>query len=191
MALVRKARYLLILVVVGLVGAGVVYLADGPRIKRKPLTAKDLKVEQAEVTIDGFHIANTDAEKQSWDLTAKKARMKKDSGLTKLDDLAAVFNGDGGKVFTLKADSGEFDTNTKAMKVTHGDKDVVITSNDGSVMNAKDLSWDNGKRELTTDNQVSITGKNFRIEGKGLKARADMQEVRITNGVKTVFTPGR
>jgi lipopolysaccharide export system protein LptC len=55
-------------------------------------------------------------------------------------------------------------------------------------MQAENLNWNNDKKELRTEDKVKLSGRNIKIEGKGLVARSDLQEVRITNGVKTTFT---
>jgi lipopolysaccharide export system protein LptC len=53
------------------------------------------------------------------------------------------------------------------------------------------LAWDGIKQELSTKDNVTLSGKNIKIEGKGMVARSDLQEVKITNGVKTTFTQSR
>ncbi len=188
-----RAKYLLALVMLALVIVSAVYLAGTPGPKKKPKTPiTEVKVDQSEVVIDGFRYAKNDTETaENWQLVAKTAHMKKDTGISRLQDLEAVFNGKDGLVLTLTADQGFFNSGTKGIKVLGQDKDVLIRSNNGYTMTAKDLSWDSAKKELTTPGNVVLFGKDIKIEGKGMVARSDLQEVRITNGVRTEFTQSK
>jgi len=185
-----RLKFVLVFLIAGLVVASVVYLVAGSHSsgKRQAAKAKEVKLDQAEVVIDGFRFSKTESEKVSWELTARKAEMKRDTGKAALSDLMATFNGKDGMVLTLRADQGSFDSNTKAITLSRKDKDVTITSNNGMEMCVRDLCWDDSKKELTSDSRVVLSGKNIKIEGKGLVARADLQEVRITDGVRTVYT---
>ncbi len=174
-----------------MVAASVIYLVDSPGMKRPVAPAKELKTDQAEVVIDGFHFAKSETEKVSWELSAKKAEVGKDTGKAKLQELQAVFNGRNGMVLNLLADEGVFDTNSKDVRLTRKNNDVTVTSNNGYRICAKDLCWDNGKKELSTQNGVTINGDNMKTEGKGLVARSDLQEVRILHGVRTEFRQAR
>lgn len=186
-----RAKFFIAFSITGLIAASILFLMDKPGLKRPPAPSKEVKMDQAEVSIDGFRFSNTDNEKGNWDLTARKADVRKDTGIASLKDLQAIFNGNDGTVLTLKADSGTFDTNSKDVKLLSKDKDIKITSSSGYEMFAKNLRWDNDKKELSTDDVVKLSGRNIKIEGRGLVARSDLQEVKITNGVKTVFTQSR
>ena len=187
-----RAKFFLVLVIAALVSLSVAFLMDNRGLKRPSKPArKEVRTDQAEVVIDGFHFANSKNNRENWELSAKKAEVKRDTGLTDLKDLEATFNGEDGNALRLKADEGTFDSNTKAIKLNSRDKDITITSSNGYRMSAKDLSWDGKGKQLKTDEKVRLSGKNIEIEGKGLVARSDLQEVRITNGVKTVFSQSR
>ncbi len=118
--------------------------------------------------------------------------MKKDSGQADLTDLEAVYNAKNGIVLKLTADNGTYDSKAKRMKAIGKDKDeVVVTSSNGYRMTSPTLAWDGVKQELSTKDNVTLSGKNIKIEGKGMVARSDLQEVKIINGVKTTFTQSR
>ena len=187
-----RAKFLLVLVILALVGVSAVYLAGTPGPKKPKTPIKEVKVDQSEVVIDGFRYAKNDTDADgNWQLTAKTAHMKKDTGLAKLKDLEAVWGGKDGLVLTMKADQGFFDSGTKGIKVLSGEKDILIKSSNGYTMTAKDLSWDSARKELSTPGSVVLSGKDVKIEGKGLVARSDLQEVRITNGVRTEFSQSK
>jgi len=189
MRFARRLKLFLGLCVFVLVAASAAFLTVNPGKKSSPAPVKVVDVEQAEVVINGFNFSKTEGDSSAWELFAKRAEVRKDTGLAKLEDMDAVIRTRDGSVFKLKADSGEFDTGTKKMRLNGGDKGVVVSSSSGYRMTLRDVRWDNDSKELSTDGRVTIDGNNMRIEGKGMVARTDLQEVRIVDGVKTVFTP--
>jgi LPS export ABC transporter protein LptC len=187
-----RAKIFLAAAILALVVVSIVYLVGNPGLKKAARApVKDAKQDQAEVVIDGFHFAKNDGDKENWDLKARKAEMKKDSKTAELEDLEAVLCAKNGTKLNLKADSGTFDTESKSVKLSGKEKGVVITSNSGYRVSTQSLDWNDKKKELRTDDPVTLHGKNIMIEGKGMVARSDLQEVRINNGVKTVFTPSK
>lgn len=187
-----RVKLFLAATILALVVASIVYLVDNPSLKRAQAPAKQVKLDQAEVVMDGFHFAKQDGGKENWDLKARKAEMKKDSGMAELSDLDAVFSARDGSTLKLKADSGLFDTNSKAVRLRGGKgQSVVVTSDKGYRMSTKSLDWNAERKELSTDSLVTLRGKGLHIEGKGMVANSDLQEVRINNGVKTVFSPSK
>lgn len=188
-----RAKIFLALTVITLLSLSAAFLIRNPGlISAAPKKIKpNVNLDQAEVVIDGFKFARNDGTGENWELTAKEATMKKSTGKARLTDLQAVYNSKNGTVLTLTADNGTYDSKTKRMKAVGNGKDVVITSNNGYRMTSPSLAWDGVKKELTTKDEVTLSGKDIKIEGKGMIARSDLQEVRITNGVKTIFTQSR
>ena len=183
-----RAKFFIAVSIICLIAACIVFLAGTPGTKRPAAPTKEVKMDQAEVVIEGFRLSNTEKDKGNWNIVAKHADIRKDTGDANLKELQAVFTGENGTVLTLDSNEGMFNSNSKDVKLYPKDKNIKITTNNGYVMNAENLNWNNEKKELRTDDNVKLSGKNIKIEGKGLVARSDLQEVRITNGVKTTFT---
>ncbi len=189
-----RAKILLAVTIFALLSVSAAFLIYNPGLIRSaPRAAKPhVRLDQAEVVIDGFKFARNDGIGENWALTARKAEMKKDTGKANLTDLEAVYNAKGGVVLKLTADNGTYDSKSKRMEAAGKDKDeVVITSSNGYRMTSPTLAWDGIKQELSTKDNVTLSGKNIKIEGKGMVARSDLQEVKITDGVKTTFTQSR
>ena len=189
-----RAKILLAVTIFALLTVSAAFLIYNPGfIRPAPSAAKPhVRLDQAEVVIDGFKFARNDGVGENWALTARKAKMKKDSGKANLTDLEAVYNAKDGVVLKLTADNGTYDSKSKRMEAAGKDKEqVVITSSNGYRMTSPTLAWDGIKQELSTKDNVTLSGKNIKIEGKGMVARSDLQEVNITNGVKTTFTQSR
>lgn len=94
----------------------------------------------------------------------------------------------------------------KKLKITFPEKDLILTSEEGFynmanqsikiegniqaqtknyVINASTLSWDPQKNELTSNNKIQITGKDFYIEGDELSASTD--KAKLNSNVRAVF----
>ena len=183
-----RGKIFFALVIAVLVSASAVFLLHGPKLKRQPVPTREIKQDQAEVVIDGFRFANSEAGKDDWELIAKKAEVEKDTGSTRLQDLEATFKAKDGMVLKLKADNGTFNSGSKAVTLTSTTGQVRVESSNGYTMSMRDANWDNTKKQLSTSNEVKLTGKNVKIEGKGLVARTDLQRIEITGGVKTTFS---
>lgn len=177
--------------VVALVAVSMSYLLQNPGRKLMPAPIKQVDVEQAEVVIDGFNFSKTEDDDSRWELNARKAEVSKETGVANLEDMDATFTTSAGAVWSLTAEKGVFDTQTKRMELSGKKKGVTVTSDNGYEMKLKDVRWDNESKELSTDDEVTIDGENMRIEGKGMVARTDVQQVRIVDGVKTIFSPAR
>jgi len=176
-------------IVLALLALSASYLARNPGINFADVKVDkvDVKVADAEVVMDGFSFSKTDEGATGWRLDAKKAELHKESGLAKLEDLEAVYESGNGTVLTLTADRGEFNTETRAMRLARVDKDIKLSSSEGYDMYLKDLEWDDKLRELKTKDPVVIKGDRLKLEGGGMVADADMEEIRIVDGVRTVF----
>ncbi|HLB24992.1 MAG TPA: LPS export ABC transporter periplasmic protein LptC [Nitrospirota bacterium] len=188
---VSRAKLFLILVILALLSASAAYMMQNPGVRKAPVPVKQVKHDQTEVVIDGFRYARNDGGTENWELKARRAEMKKETGMANLRDLEATFSGNNGTVLTLKADEGTFDSNSKDVRLDGRGGGVTVTSNSGYTIDSESLSWDNEKRVLSTDDKVTLSGKNIKIEGRGLVARPDLQEVRFNNGVRTVFSASK
>jgi LPS export ABC transporter protein LptC len=191
----RRDRFKVVfgVIVLALIIASAAFLFENPGINMADIKVSnvDVKVADAEVVMDGFSFSKTDDDSARWRLDARRAELKKDTGMARLEDLEAVFESDNGTVLTLTADRGEFDTATNSMRLSRVDNDIKVSSNEGYDMYLKDLEWDESVRELSTDNGVVIEGERGRLEGGGMVAKADMEEIRIVNGVRTTFNMDR
>ncbi len=189
-----RAKILLAVTVFALLSVSAALLIYNPGfLMSAPSAAKpDVRLDQGDVVINGFKFAKNDGIGANWALTARTAKMKNDTGKANLTDLEAVYNAKGGVVLKLTADNGTYDSKLKRMNAAGKDNDkVVVTSSNGYRMTSPTLAWDGIKQELSTKDNVTLSGKNIKIEGKGMVARSDLQEVTITNGVKTTFTQSR
>lgn len=184
-----KARLFLAVIILALVGVSFSYLfGTNPTTKKPAQTAPKSAInEGAEVLINGFHANSNEVGKESWNLNAKKAEVSKSTGVAKLQDLEGNYNTSRGKSLVLHADEGTYDAASKAVTLSGRNNGVTVTSGDGYTVSSDNISWDNTRKQLRTTSVVTVKGKNIKIEGKGLVANTDQQELRITDGVKTTF----
>jgi len=188
----RRTRFKLVFgaLVLALLALSASYLVENPGIDFTEVKVEnvDVRVADAEVVMDGFSFSKTDDEASRWRLDAKRAKLKKKSRIAKLEDLEAVYESGKGTVLTLTADRGIFNTETRAMRLSSVRRDIKVSSNDGYDMFLKDVEWDDEQGELKTEDKVVIQGERLFLEGGGMVADANMEEIRIVDGVRTVFS---
>jgi hypothetical protein len=76
-----RAKFFIVFSITCLVAASVLFLMDKQGLKRPPAPSKEVKMDQAEVSLkaSGSQIPITEG---NWDLTARKAEVGKDTGIT-------------------------------------------------------------------------------------------------------------
>jgi len=83
----------------------------------------------------------------------------------------------------LSAGSGTYNITTKTLTIN---KPVRINMRDTTLMTER-LIWDGQKGLISTEEEITLRGKNFYIQGKGLEAEIKQERVRILDNVKGVF----
>ncbi|MGE5308526.1 MAG: LPS export ABC transporter periplasmic protein LptC [Deltaproteobacteria bacterium] len=116
--------------------------------------------------------------KKNWDISGKSADI--DSRVIKLDNVQSTMYGDNSTVH-LTAQKGDFDR--QAGKV-HLEKDVVVTTSDGTKMTTDQLNWDKKEQVVSTPSQVNILKQDMVITGQGAYGRTDLNKMDLQKDVK-------
>ncbi len=90
------------------------------------------------------------------------------------------------QVVTLPMDNGW----SKAIdvgKLPDGDQRPVVVDMDGNRLTTDSLTWNSDNGLISTRDAIKFEGKNFLIEGTGLIAKTQNQQVKILDNVKGTF----
>lgn len=148
-------------------------------IAREKTGKVDLRVG-GESSFEGLTIIHKQNGVRSWVLTAKQATISKDGSQATLAGIDMDIMQKGVKI---KADSGRYDIDNKRVFV-----DGTITASDRNFdITTKGIEIDSTAGILSTDEQVQLSGQNFRLEGRGMDVDNKNQTVRIRNNVKATF----
>jgi LPS export ABC transporter protein LptC len=114
-----------------------------------------------------------------WTLTASKANFTEGEDKAELSDISInLVKND----VTLHADKGVYNLSDKSFTT---DSVVKAASKDYSIT-ADSIDYEAASGNIETGGKITVQGKGFKVEGKGLKAEAG-QKVRILNDVKATF----
>ena len=129
---------------------------------------------------EGLKIINKKDGITEWVLTAKRADLSKNGKQALLSGIEMKLEKQG---MIVQAEKGLYDMETKNVTV-----DGVLTArNENYVITTSQALVDSGGGVLETKGEVTVEGKKFNLEGKGLQADNNEQKVRILNNVKATF----
>ena len=129
---------------------------------------------------EGVKIVNKKDGVMQWVLTASRADLSKDGREALLSGVEMKLEKKG---ISVSAKKGLYDMETKKVTV-----DGVITArNDNYVITTSQAHIDGDGETFETESDVTVEGRKFSLEGKGMIADNSEQKVRILNNVKATF----
>jgi LPS export ABC transporter protein LptC len=129
---------------------------------------------------EGLKIINKKDGVTEWLLTAKRADLSKDGKEALLSGIEMKLEKQG---MIVQAEKGLYNMETKNVAI-----DGIITAhNENYVITTSQALIDSGGGILETEGEVTVAGKSFNLEGKGMQADNNEQKVRILNDVKATF----
>ncbi len=150
-----------------LIGLIAVLLSAGP------VLAED-NVEQQ---FQGFNLQGyTDEGDKAWDVEGDTA----DINGTEITLTNVVANSYGDRQMNVTAEMGKVDQVNGHMQL---EKDVVITSDDGSKLMSDFIEWDKESDTVSSSEEVYIRSDAFSATGTGMKARPGLKSAQIDKDV--------
>ena len=114
-----------------------------------------------------------------WTLTASKANFTEGEDKAELSDIKMMLQKNG---VILYADKGIYNISDKSFTT---DSVVEAASKDYKIT-ADSLDYEVSSGKIQTGGKITVEGKGFKVEGRGMKADAE-QKVSILNDVKATF----
>jgi len=138
-------------------------------------------VELPDQIVDNFQMEESASEKERYALTGKRAFYYNKHNRVVVHDPEIEFYGPRKEVSAhVVCDSGIVNDKSGDL-VAYGD--VVVTTEDGTVLRTDSLVWFNKRAEIETDAMVFITSPEGTIEGKGLISDAYLNRIEIKEEV--------
>jgi LPS export ABC transporter protein LptC len=128
-----------------------------------------------------FRLTHKESDEIKWELMAENATFPEGEKEVFLNDLTMRILHD--RKVVLKGGSGIYDIKDKTLIIN---KPIEIDI-EGAKLTTDSLLWNGQKRILSTDKRVKFQDKNFLIEGTGLTAMVNDQQIRILRDVKGIF----
>ncbi|MBF0532320.1 MAG: LPS export ABC transporter periplasmic protein LptC [Candidatus Omnitrophica bacterium] len=140
---------------------------------------------QPEQKFQGFNLQGykEDGEK-SWDVNGDTADVR--GSKVKLSNVDANAYGD--QKMNVKAQTGTLDQANGNMRL---EKDVTVTSDQGTQLTTDSLDWNRTADIVTTDADVMITDKRMTATGKGMQAHPSLKNAKIEKDVTVMVNTGQ
>ncbi len=123
---------------------------------------------------------------RKWTLAATGARFDEDAKSATLTDVRLKFYPTNGGWITLAGAEGTYDQKNKV--VTLKGK-VRGRSHDGMTLETTVLTYFEENEQVDTDAEVTITGPQFRVRGRGMVVHVSRQKVVFKKQVDSTFIP--
>jgi len=138
--------------------------------------------------IESFTLTQTREGTPIWRLAAERALVFEDAGRIEMEELEAVFfERDGSVRSTLTAREGVLFERRNAMEASN---DVVMTAEDGTVLETEYLTWNERTGRVETDRFVRVTRGSDVMTGTGLTADPDLRNIKVLSDFEaSIRTP--
>lgn len=136
--------------------------------------SREVDQEMHEFRLSSF----SDKGKKGWEVKGSCANIFTDTVF--LDDITANMYGDTDSM-VLVADKGRYDKKDSRI---HLEKDVVATTGSGARLATDSLDWLQNQQLVRTDDKVVIDKENMLTTAWGLRAKPDLNKVRLIKDVK-------
>ena len=140
-----------------------------------PVTADSAKTKEME------YGENTIREeiggKLLWELTAASSSMDVKTQATTFKDAKGKYYFPDGKVLTLTAPEGSYDSKTKNIKLKGG---VTATMTDDTKLTSKELEWASGKDRLVATGEARVSQPGMYLEADRVESWNQFQEFQAT-----------
>jgi LPS export ABC transporter protein LptC len=154
----------------------IVTKTDMPQTAGKNAPNIELKnVAYSTTNIDNF---------KEWDLNAESAQYLQGEKRVLLDNLAVNVYRPDGKIYRIRGQKGEFNTESRDIKIRGAVHGVMP---DNTTIQTESIDYDHEKRLITTQDKVFIQrGTKFALEGKGVIVDLAKEKMTILSNVKAL-----
>lgn len=163
-----------------------VELATKSGKKKSKKETNDSSEREADQTINGLHLVESNKGKKDWELFATQAEGYGGSGDWKLKNAKILFYNNDKIDFIVTGAAGIVDGRSKDMKVYGG---VQTTSSNGYVFKTQEVQYSARQRQMTSAGEVNMTGpdegkvKGLQVLGRKMLVLIDESKMQILEGV--------
>lgn len=118
-----------------------------------------------------------------WELTTSSTKMNVDTQATTFKDAKGKYCFEDGRVLTLTAAAGSYDSKTKNLKLTDG---VQASLSDGSKITAKSLEWKGTEDRLVAEGDAHVSQPGVSIKADHIESWDQFQEFRATGHARII-----
>jgi lipopolysaccharide export system protein LptA len=178
---------LIILIVVGIVTA--LFMSSRKLRQAEDTTEETVMTATAPPSIEADKLKYTESEggKTLYEIESGQAKFFKDESRTEFSDIRVKFIYQDQYEIFASGKHGVLNTDTKDIIISD---DVEIKAATDYVMTANTLSYNADRNEISTDDDINVTGPKATFSGKGLRFNMDTEELFIVSDIATTIIGG-
>jgi len=139
-----------------------------------------------DILLKGLRYSEWEGDRLSWSMKAERTRYHHDQKKATLEAVEVTFfPSSGGKMF-LWAGLVDYDLETRNLVARES---VRGRSDQGYVIVTENLFYDGHKREVSTDDKVTLEKDRLTIQGVGMKGSLRDHRFRLLSAVSAAFSP--
>jgi lipopolysaccharide export system protein LptC len=139
--------------------------------------------ERADAGIDQLTFTQSRSGMVQWQVRAQRARLFEADNRAVLENVRVTLYGPHGRQLQLEGDEGTIDTASKNFVLSKRTGTMAVRLENGYTILTNHLAWTDARREITTDDPVTITGNGMAVTGRGLVGKLDIEEFQILDDV--------
>jgi LPS export ABC transporter protein LptC len=141
---------------------------------------------EEDILVEGLEFSEWEEDRLSWLMGAERTRYRHKEKKASLEQVEVTFFPVTGGKMLLWANLVDYDTQTKGFRASDS---VRGKSDQGYEFTTKSLLYDGNKREVTTDDKVTLGKDRLTIQGTGMKGSLADHKFRLLSEVRAVFSP--
>lgn len=184
----RRFRLILLGALAAVVlGTGLAYWLNPPvRLPMLDTEGEAPANQDGKPRLHGLTYTQVEGGVRKWTLAATGARFDEDAKTATLTDVRLKFYPSDGGWITLAGKEGTYDQKNKVVTLTG---QVKGHSHDGMTLETTVLTYSEETEQVNTEAEVTITGPQFRVRGRGMVVYVAEQKVVFQNQVDSTFIP--
>jgi len=186
--LMGKPRWVKIAVATAVILAAVAWiLYYGSREPEKKAPAP-LKILPEKVDLQAKDVLLTEVGRGDvrYEIRAKTVTYQKKDNMAVFDAVHVKLIMPSGKIYTITADEGTFDTEKKNISMAGH---VAVRSDDGGLVTTERLFYTEAEKKIHTASPVTMVNKNIEVKGVGLNLLVDKKQLTLLSQVKATISP--
>jgi len=121
-----------------------------------------------------------------YEIRAKTVTYQKKDNTAVFDSVHVKLIMPSGKIYTITADEGTFDTEKKNISMAGH---VTVKSEDGGLVTTDRLFYTEAEKKIHTASPVTMVNKNIEVKGVGLNLLVDKKQLTLLSQVKATISP--
>ncbi len=163
----------------------IIYSGSGESEKKAPTP---LKILPEKVDLQAKDVLFTEVGRGDvkYEIRAKTVTYQKKDNTAVFDSVHVKLIMPSGKIYTITADEGTFDTEKKNISMAGH---VTVKSEDGGLVTTDRLFYTEAEKKIHTASPVTMVNKNIEVKGVGLNLLVDKKQLTLLSQVKATISP--